>query len=158
MPLGYAAKMYVSQGAVDRNGEIATQDGWYYKWYRGLHLLCGEEGINKYQHRPSHEDPLPETWHYDVNFRCVYQEDELEAEETEEVEGRIGSRPVSAVIPIAQKTNGPSGTSNPKRKLVLSPPQKHSLKKSKSLVDSDDDIEGGHDEVETESAAETIQD
>lgn len=74
------------------------------------------------------------------------------------MEGRIGSRSVSAVISIAQNINGSSGTSNPKRKLILSPPQKHPLKKSKSLVNSDDDIEGEHDEIETESGAGTIQD
>ena len=27
MPLGYAVKMFVYQEAIDRNGEIATQDG-----------------------------------------------------------------------------------------------------------------------------------
>ena len=36
MPLGYAAKMYIQVGDIDRNGRAATQAGWYYKWYRGL--------------------------------------------------------------------------------------------------------------------------
>lgn len=72
MPLGYAAKMYVREGDLDRNGQAATSDGWYYKWYRGLHVLCGLEGM----HRPDWEYELTNTWYFDKNSRCVYQEDE----------------------------------------------------------------------------------
>ena len=76
MPLGFAAKMYVNEGDLDRNGDAATRAGWYYKWFRGLHLLCGLEGQEQYLHRPVWEFKLKNTWYFDKNFRCVYQEDE----------------------------------------------------------------------------------
>ena len=44
MPLGYAAKMQVAVGDLDRNGIPAIEGGFYYKWYRGLHCLCGIKG------------------------------------------------------------------------------------------------------------------
>lgn len=36
MRLGFAAKMHVKVGDIDRNGKKATRAGWYYKWYREL--------------------------------------------------------------------------------------------------------------------------
>ena len=36
--------MYVNGGKMYRNGIAAIQSGWYYRWYRDLHLLCGSEG------------------------------------------------------------------------------------------------------------------
>ena len=56
MPLGYAAKIYVEIGDVDRNNSAATKPGSYYKWIRGIHMLCRLEGEAKYRHRPSYED------------------------------------------------------------------------------------------------------
>ena len=93
MPLGFAAKMWVNEGDIDRNGHTASRAGWYYKWYRGIHILCGEEGVDLYKHRPSHEDALAERWYFDSNFQCHYQDDERGKEETRRVNERIGSRP-----------------------------------------------------------------
>ena len=40
----------VNVGDTDRQGNVDTEQGWYYKWYRGIHLLCGEEGLDRYKH------------------------------------------------------------------------------------------------------------
>lgn len=151
MPLGFSAKMWMKQGDRDRNGLPVIQDGWYYKWYRGLQILCGEERIDKYEHRPSHEDPMEDIWYFDIHFRWVYQEGEHGQEETEEVDDRIGSHVVPALIPIAKNTNSSSGRPRKKSKLVLHPPRLP--KKSKSRVNSSDNEEIGHDEDGTGSAA-----
>ena len=76
MPLGFAAKMYVNEGNRDRNGQPCTSAGWYYKWYHGLHLLCGLEGQESYLHRPQHEHKLTNTWYFDMAFPCKFQEPE----------------------------------------------------------------------------------
>ena len=102
MPLGFAAKMFVPVGDIDRNGHAATQAGWYYKWYRGIHILCGEEGAGRYKHRPSHEDTMPEMWYYDIDFRCQVQEKEHGDEETKDVETRVGSFSVPSLILIVK--------------------------------------------------------
>lgn len=49
MPLGFAARMRVNRGDRHRHGVGATRDSWYRKWYCGLHLLCGEERVDKYR-------------------------------------------------------------------------------------------------------------
>ena len=36
MPRGFATKMYVEAGDIDRNDKHVTQAGWYDKWYCGL--------------------------------------------------------------------------------------------------------------------------
>ena len=51
----------------------------------GIHLLCGEEGIDQYKHRPSHGDALDEMWYFDVGFNCFYRDDERGDDETGEV-------------------------------------------------------------------------
>ena len=47
VPLGDAAKMHVHEGEIDVDGKIVEEgaQGFYYKWWRGLHQLCGEEGL-----------------------------------------------------------------------------------------------------------------
>ena len=59
VPLGYAAKTWEEEGAVDvdRNVVPVGGAGYYYKWWRGLHCLMGKEGLdaNKYLIRPSYE-------------------------------------------------------------------------------------------------------
>ena len=52
MPLGFAAKMWVSEVDTDRHGRVAAADqqGYYYRWYHGIHILCGEEGLDRYRH------------------------------------------------------------------------------------------------------------
>ena len=56
MPLGFAAEIYVSKGDEDRLKRKATEDqeGYHYKRYFGIHMLCGEEGLRYYKHCPSH--------------------------------------------------------------------------------------------------------
>ena len=117
MPLGFAAKMWVNPGDKDRHGEAAPECGWYYKWYRGLHLLCGEEGIHQYKHRPSHEDALKDIWYFDLGHKCIiYQENERGDEETRQVTGVIGSQAVAAIVPIDSVASGTPATATSSRK------------------------------------------
>lgn len=62
VPLGHAAKRYKQQGDMDMEGNVldAGEEGWYYLWYRGLHFLCGQEGLDAgiYLKRPAHEVDL----------------------------------------------------------------------------------------------------
>ena len=51
MPLGYAAKIQIAIGDIDRNGVETVEKVWYYKWYRGLHCLCGLEWKDLYKQR-----------------------------------------------------------------------------------------------------------
>ena len=46
MPMGLAAKVWRDVGDVDMDGQVVYpgEQGWYYLWWRGIHLLCGEEG------------------------------------------------------------------------------------------------------------------
>lgn len=48
MPLGIAAKVYVNVGKTDLIGKVIEngEEGWYYFWWRGVHLLCGKEGMD----------------------------------------------------------------------------------------------------------------
>ena len=59
VPLGHAAKFRKNEGEVDLDGNLVPKggEGYYYKWWRGLHCLCGKEGLdrNLYLIRPSHE-------------------------------------------------------------------------------------------------------
>ena len=58
MPVGFSAKMLVNKGDKDHHGKEASKAGWYYRWFRGVHILCGEEGLNLYKYRPLYEDAL----------------------------------------------------------------------------------------------------
>ena len=64
MPLGFAAKVYVSESDEDRLKRKATSidEGYYYKWYFGIHMLCGEEELRDYKHRPSHQERRKVIW------------------------------------------------------------------------------------------------
>ena len=59
MPLGHAAKFWKEEGDVDLDGNVIPKGGagYYYKWWRGLHCLCGKEGTdrNLYLIRPAFE-------------------------------------------------------------------------------------------------------
>lgn len=48
VPLGHAAKAYKKAGDVDIDGNVleAEDEGWYYLWHRGLHMLGGQESLN----------------------------------------------------------------------------------------------------------------
>ena len=59
VPLGDPCLVWVTQGQLDIDGNSAPRDGCYYGWYRGLELLCGNEGLEQglYWIRPSFEQP-----------------------------------------------------------------------------------------------------
>ena len=108
MPLGFAAKIYVQVGDIDRNGHAATQAGWYYKWYRGLHLLYGLEGQGEYKHRPDWERELSNTWYFDQDFRCVFQEEEHGPLAREQCDSVIGTKAVDVYLPVRDLSSGGS--------------------------------------------------
>ena len=74
--MGHPARIYVEETNKDVNGREAGfgHHGWYYKWWRGIHLLCGEEGFDEdFQIRPSHEDLKPMNWAWKRESYCVKQ-------------------------------------------------------------------------------------
>ena len=77
VPLGNAAKKYFRAGDVDAEGVVlgAADAGWYYLWYRGLHLLCGDEGwrAGKYKCRPTDEQEMKEKFAFKKDFKAVIQ-------------------------------------------------------------------------------------
>lgn len=89
VPLGLAAKMWVDVGATDVNGNVVGEDqqGYYYKWYRGVHCLMGKEGMDAgmYVQRPNGEKPLCQGFGFKVDFKAVVQEAE------DKVDGDDGS-------------------------------------------------------------------
>lgn len=122
----------------DRHGCVATKgdEGYYYKWYQGIHMLCGEEGLDKYKRRPSHEDTLDNTWYFVLGFKCVHQDNERGEDESEDVEDIIGSSVLAATgnaLPTTSITNSTINTPRKKSKLILHPPIKPK-QLSKSLV------------------------
>ena len=46
MSLGFAAKMWVNKRDTDRHDRGAIRAGRYYRWYRGVYLLCWPEAQN----------------------------------------------------------------------------------------------------------------
>ena len=56
VPLGRAAKVWITAGQKDLDGEEAGKSGYYYRWWGGIHALVGEEGFEHYLTRPSFED------------------------------------------------------------------------------------------------------
>ena len=77
VPLGYAAKFWKNVGDVDLDGHgvPAGQEGYYYMWWRGLHNLCGKEGLDAkvYQHRPSFETFKCPGFGFKLSARAVVQ-------------------------------------------------------------------------------------
>ncbi|KAL8735848.1 MAG: hypothetical protein Q9181_002677 [Wetmoreana brouardii] len=77
VPLGHAAKEYKNVGDVDIDGNILAegQQGWYYLWWAGLHLLCGKEGLDAgmYMVRPSFEKKRVPTFGWKISHKAVIQ-------------------------------------------------------------------------------------
>ena len=75
--LGHAAKFWKEEGDTDVDGNIVPKGkaGYYYKWWRGLHCLCGKEGLdhNVYQIRPSYETPKCLNFGFKVSSRAKIQ-------------------------------------------------------------------------------------
>ena len=77
VPIGHAAKVWKNEGELDVYGDSVPVDGagYYYMWWRGIHCLCGKEGLDAgvYKHRPSHEESLS-FWHdFKVSSRAIVQ-------------------------------------------------------------------------------------
>lgn len=56
----------------------AGEEGWYYKWWGGIHCLMGKEGFDAemYLIRPSHEEFLVKGFGFKKGYRAVVQADE----------------------------------------------------------------------------------
>ena len=81
VPLGIAAKVFVEAGQKDITGLQVNvgEEGWYYLWWRGLHLLCGKEGLDAgiYRIRPSHEAFIADGLIWLKHFKAVLQTDPM---------------------------------------------------------------------------------
>ncbi|KAL8908230.1 MAG: hypothetical protein Q9207_000951 [Kuettlingeria erythrocarpa] len=92
VPLGLAAKMWVTAGDVDVDGNVATEDdeGWYYKWWKGLQVLMGQEGNDAglYLIRPTHEFDRCAGMGFKLSHWAVVQE-APPAEEEEEKDDEL---------------------------------------------------------------------
>ncbi len=77
MPLGNAAKVWVNAEDIDVEGNTASQDqeGYYYRWWRGLHCLCGDEGLQAdvYRIRPSFEKFLTDGFGFKLSCKAKVQ-------------------------------------------------------------------------------------
>jgi len=77
MSLGNAVKVWVNAGDIDVEGNTVSQDqeGYYYRWWRGLHCLCGDEGLQAdvYRIRPSFEKFLTDDFSFKLSCKAVVQ-------------------------------------------------------------------------------------
>ena len=77
VPLGHAAKFWKAEGDVDVDGNVVPKGeaGYYYKWWRGLHCLCGKEGLdrNLYMIRPYNEKFKCLGFGFKVSSRAIIQ-------------------------------------------------------------------------------------
>lgn len=84
IPLGLAARMTVKVGGKDIDGDEVKEgeEGWYFKWWRGLYCLMGDEGYKKGMClvRPSFESFRCEGWTFKKAFKAVIQAEEGEEE------------------------------------------------------------------------------
>ena len=69
-PVGHAAKAYMPAGALDIDGNVVVNAGWYYLWDRGVHMLGGQESkVAKMHVKRSfdeHKDAFPPTMSIEV--------------------------------------------------------------------------------------------
>ncbi len=95
-PLGLAAKTLVSVGDVDVEGDVCGKkdEGYYYLWWRGLHPLCGAEGLSRYTIRPSFEQPICDGVGFKLSFKATIQA--AEGEESDK-------RPVTKAKKVEKK-------------------------------------------------------
>ncbi|KAL8961634.1 MAG: hypothetical protein Q9193_001841 [Seirophora villosa] len=77
IPLGHAAKKWVSARDVDSDGNVATEadEGYYYLWWKGLQVLMGKEGHDAglYMVRPSWELDEQTGFSFKLTHRAVVQ-------------------------------------------------------------------------------------
>jgi len=90
VPLGNAAKVYVKEGEIDIDGKIVKKhdEGYFYKWWRGIHCLMGQEGLNAnlYLIRPSFEAFRCNGFTFKIGYRAVVQAPEGQDGHSIEVE------------------------------------------------------------------------
>ena len=77
VPLGHAAKVFKNVGDKDIAGNVLaeSEQGYYYLWHKGLHLLCGKEGLDAgvYLKRPSFEVPICKGLGWKKSARAIVQ-------------------------------------------------------------------------------------
>ena len=77
VPLGHAAKLFKNVGDKDLEGNVlgVGEEGYYYLWHKGLHLLCGKEGLDGgvYTKRPAFEEPICEGLGWKKSSRALVQ-------------------------------------------------------------------------------------
>ena len=77
VPLGHAAKVFKNVGDKDLEGNVlgVGEEGYYYLWHKGLHLLCGKEGLDGgvYTKRPAFEEPICEGLGWKKSTRALVQ-------------------------------------------------------------------------------------
>ena len=78
IPLGRAARGYFSVGDRDVDGNVLGpgEEGYYYLWQHGIHLLCGDEGWRNdlYRKRPCREKEVPEKLVFRKGYKAVSQD------------------------------------------------------------------------------------
>ena len=82
--------MYVHAGESDADGKTAgsADEGYCYKWWGGIHMLCGEEGFESYMIRPSFEQ-LGRGFSFKLSHRAKIQAPKgMEENQIEEVIGK----------------------------------------------------------------------
>ena len=77
VPLGHAAKVFKNVGDKDLEGHVVREgeEGYYYLWHKGLHLLCGKEGLDGgvYTKRPAFEEPICDGLGWKKSARALVQ-------------------------------------------------------------------------------------
>ena len=75
VPLGHAYKKWIEQGLEDVDGNVVTEAGYYYMWWRGLHCMMGKEGLDAglYKIRPSFESFKCTGFGFKISHKAVIQ-------------------------------------------------------------------------------------
>ena len=115
VPLGDAAKVWVNAGEEDIDGNIVGlhDQGFYYKWYAGIHQLCGKEGLDngKFTFRLSSEAFKTQGFTFKMGHSAVHQ--------------------VSEITPIGNEQVGMGAKLEPKRKAARKAVPKKTTGKAK---------------------------
>ncbi len=64
--------------------------------------LCGLEGQGEYQHRPDWEYQWTDTWYFDKDYRCLYQEEERGARAQDQFDSVIGSQVIESSFSVRE--------------------------------------------------------
>ena len=74
-PLRHPAKVKVLVGERDILERIVQdgEEGYYYKWWRGVEMLCGSEGLELHRNRPFGSTPRIEGWGFLKGYKALVQ-------------------------------------------------------------------------------------